>query len=178
VRRGRGLSPEERRLWEQVAASAVPLRPAEVGEAQALQPVRPRVPQPSVARVPAPEPRTTPVPGRAQMDRRRLEKLRRGRLDPEARIDLHGMTSERAHAALTAFVLTAHARDLRLLLVITGKGRASHSTPFVQRHGILRHGVPHWLGAPPLVSLILQATPAHQKHGGDGALYVYLRRKR
>jgi DNA-nicking Smr family endonuclease len=114
----------------------------------------------------------------AQMDRRRLEKLRRGRVDPEARMDLHGMTSERAHAELNDFILSAHARGLRLVLVITGKGRADDAPHQPRRHGILRHSVPHWLAAPPLRGRILQVLPAHQRHGGEGALYVYLRRWR
>ena len=112
------------------------------------------------------------------MDRRRFEKLRRGRLDPEARIDLHGMTSERAHAALTGFILAAHAEGLRLVLVITGKGRADAFAMQPHRHGILRHSLPHWLAAPPLNARILQLAPAHQRHGGAGAFYVYLRRQR
>jgi DNA-nicking Smr family endonuclease len=112
------------------------------------------------------------------MDRRRFDKLRRGRLEPEARLDLHGMTSERAHAALTAFVLDASARDLRLVLVITGKGRADATEPHPRRHGILHHSLPHWLAAPPLNARVLQVAAAHQRHGGAGAYYVYLRRRR
>ena len=112
------------------------------------------------------------------MDRRRFEKLRRGRIEPEARIDLHGMTSERAHGLLTGFILGAHARDLRLVLVITGKGSADESAWQPRRHGILRHSLPHWLAAPPLNARILQVAPAHQRHGGAGAFYVYLRRRR
>ena len=108
------------------------------------------------------------------MDLRRFERLRRGRLAPEARLDLHGMTLERAHAALTGFVLDADARELRLLLVITGKGREPDAAAWPQRHGMLRHSVPHWLAAPPLAGRILQVAPAHQRHGGGGAYYVYL----
>lgn len=113
------------------------------------------------------------------MDRRRFEKLRRGRFDPEARLDLHGMTRDAAHGALTAFVLDAHARGLRLVLVITGKGRPGRMEDLApHRHGILRHAVPHWLAAPPLHGRVLQVAPAHARHGGGGALYVYLRRLR
>ena len=64
------------------------------------------------------------------------------------------------------------------MLVITGKGRAPDGGLQPQRHGILRHSVPHWLGAPPLAARILQVAPAHQRHGGGGAYYVYLRRRR
>jgi DNA-nicking Smr family endonuclease len=113
------------------------------------------------------------------MDRRNFERLRRGKLTPDARLDLHGMTSERAHSALVGFVLDAHARSLRLLLVITGKGRPGDpGTVIPERHGILRHSLPHWLNAPPLAGKVLQVAPAHQRHGGGGAFYVYLRRTR
>jgi DNA-nicking Smr family endonuclease len=112
------------------------------------------------------------------MDRRRFDKLRRGRLEPEARIDLHGLTSERAHRALGDFIRSAQARELRLVLVITGKGSPDDSPHQPRRHGILRHSVPHWLAAPPLAACILQVTAAHPRHGGAGALYVYLRRRR
>ena len=112
------------------------------------------------------------------MDRRRFEKMRRGRMEPEDRLDLHGMTSERAHSALTGFILSAALRDLRLVLVITGKGKADDSPHQPRRHGVLRHSLPHWLAAPPLIGHVLQVAPAHQRHGGAGAFYVYLRRRR
>jgi DNA-nicking Smr family endonuclease len=89
------------------------------------------------------------------------------------------MTAERAHAALIGFVGSAHARGLRLVLVITGKGRAgSDDAPEFRREGVLRQSVPHWLSIPPIRSKILQIAPAHRKHGGGGAYYVYLRRSR
>jgi DNA-nicking Smr family endonuclease len=125
----------------------------------------------------APDPQTAPGRTAPLMDRRRFEKLRRGRLEPEARLDLHGMTLERAHAALTAFVAAAHADGLRLVLIITGKGRDGAADALApHRRGALRHSVPHWLAAPPLVGRVLQVAPAHPRHGGGGALYVYLRR--
>jgi DNA-nicking Smr family endonuclease len=113
------------------------------------------------------------------MDQRRFEKLRRGRLDPEARLDLHGMSLERAHAALTGFVTAAHVEGLRLVLVITGKGREGDAGALApHRRGALRHAVPHWLAAPPLLGRVLEIVPAHVRHGGGGAYYVYLRRAR
>ncbi|HVL20126.1 MAG TPA: Smr/MutS family protein [Amaricoccus sp.] len=131
------------------------------------------------AAVPAlPDPHGALERAHPHMDRRRFDKLRRGKLDPEARIDLHGMTSERAHAALGGFIRDAFARELRLVLVITGKGRPDEAAVGPRRHGILRHSLPHWLTAPPLGGMILQVTGAHQRHGGAGAFYVYLRRRR
>ena len=199
----RRLSPEERRLWEQVAASATPLHSAPPPGAAPPTLLDPSPPDPAPAsvraRVPvterrartapppvpprptvdiAPDPHAALAAAQPRMDLRRFERLRRGRLAPEARLDLHGMTLERAHAALTGFVLDADARELRLLLVITGKGREPEAAAWPQRNGMLRHSVPHWLAAPPLAGRILQVAPAHQRHGGGGAYYVYLRRRR
>lgn len=201
--RRRRLSPEERALWQQVAATATPLRPPAAGEESVptdLPPVAEPVPpviagtgrvgpsrtlrpdgRPSTARVTvdlAPDPHALPAGAHPQMDRRRFEKLRRGRLEPEARLDLHGMTAERAHGALVSFILGAHADGLRLVLVITGKGRTDEHAIQPHRHGILRHSLPHWLTAPPLTGRVLETAPAHQRHGGSGAFYVYLRRHR
>ncbi len=195
-RRRRELSPEDRRLWEQIAATATPLRPEaapppDAGSEptargnHALHPARApcrpgcrSAPSPRVSFDLAPDPHGALQRAHPHMDRRRFDKLRRGRLEPEARLDLHGMTSERAHAALAAFIAGAEARELRLVLVITGKGRADDAQAGPRRHGILRHSVPHWLAGPPLAARILQVAPAHQRHGGAGALYVYLRRRR
>jgi DNA-nicking Smr family endonuclease len=124
--------------------------------------------------VPAVTPDEPPAP---RMDRKRYEKMRRGRLDPDARIDLHGMTAERAHAALNGFIARAHASGLRLVLIITGKGRATDGFMAGDREqGILRRSVPHWLAMPPNHLRILHLTAAHRRHGGEGAFYVYLAR--
>ncbi|WP_366935286.1 Smr/MutS family protein [Amaricoccus sp.] len=156
-----------------------PRPPVSPPTARPLLPARrPRPPaQPSVRVDLAPDPHAALASTSPQMDRRRFERLRRGRLDPEARLDLHGMTLERAHGALTGFVLGAQASGLRLVLVITGKGREGDPlTP--HRRGALRHAVPHWLAAPPLAGRVLQVAPAHFRHGGGGAYYIYLRRNR
>jgi DNA-nicking Smr family endonuclease len=105
--------------------------------------------------------------------------MTRGKLSPEARIDLHGMSVAEAQPELTRFILASHALGRRLVLVITGKGRASDdSGPVPQRVGILKHQMPIWLSREPLRSLVLQVVEAHLKHGGGGAFYVYLRRAR
>jgi DNA-nicking Smr family endonuclease len=114
-----------------------------------------------------------------QMDSKAFTKLRRGKLSPEGRIDLHGMTLDRAHPALTRFILNAHKSGKRLVLVITGKGKMrDEGGPIPVRHGVLRHQVPQWLAMPPLASAVLQVSQAHISHGGGGAYYVYLRRQR
>lgn len=114
-----------------------------------------------------------------RMDRKTHTRMKRGKLSPEARIDLHGMTLDRAHPALTGFIMRAASDGKRLVLVITGKGKdRDEQGPIPVRRGVLRHNVPHWLSVPPLSQLVLQITPAHASHGGAGAYYVYLRRLR
>lgn len=114
-----------------------------------------------------------------QMDQKAFGKLKRGKLKPEGRIDLHGMTLDRAHPALSHFVLSSHRAGKRLILVITGKGKQrDEGGPIPTRHGVLRHQVPQWLSMAPLSSAVLQVSQAHVSHGGGGAYYVYLRRHR
>ncbi len=191
----RRLSEEEEALWRKVAATASPLRVEAPTFARDPAPTPLLVPPPAAPRRPLALPaRPAPEPGRVtldlapgsaldrahpHMDRRRFDKLRRGRMEPEARLDLHGMTAERAHGALVAFILAAHASGLRLVLVITGKGREGERDALApHRHGVLRHSLPHWLNAPPLAGKVLQLAQAHRRHGGGGAYYVYLRRQR
>jgi len=114
-----------------------------------------------------------------QMDRKAFVQMKRGKLRPEAKIDLHGMTLDRAHPALTRFILSAQAQGKRLVLVVTGKGKErDDGGPIPVRFGVLRHQVPQWLSMPPLSSAILQISESHLRHGGGGAYYVYLRKSR
>ncbi|NOX74577.1 MAG: DNA mismatch repair protein MutS [Alphaproteobacteria bacterium] len=114
------------------------------------------------------------------MDKRNFERLKKGKLQVDGRIDLHGMTLAEAHPALNGFVRDAHADGKRLLLVITGKGGTVRPDigGMPSRRGVLKSQVPQWLSMAPLSPLVLQVTQATQKHGGAGALYVYLRRQR
>lgn len=189
----RGLSAEERALWQKVAESATPM-PQRPKKSEPVPPQKPKKAPPARPPIqgfavgekarPTP-PRHDLLPGLperliqapVQMDRKNFDRMKRGKLSPEARIDLHGMTLAEAHPALINFVSRAHGSGKRLLLVITGKGRESDDfAPMPVRRGVLRHQVPHWLNTPPLGPLVLQIVPAHQKHGGGGAYYVYLRR--
>ncbi|MCJ8140820.1 Smr/MutS family protein [Falsirhodobacter halotolerans] len=189
-RRRRTLRPEEEELWAAVARTA-----------QAMHPVR-RIPLPTADPAPVP-PRPSllaafTVGAKATatrphdlaptvserlataplaMDARQFTRMSRGRLAPESRIDLHGMTMAEAHPELVHFILDAHRRGHRLVLVITGKGkRRDDGGPIPVRTGILRHQVPMWLRLPPLGPVVQQVAEAHAKHGGAGAMYVYLRR--
>lgn len=193
MRRPRHLSPEERALWDRVAERATPLDPARPEHAPTL-PKTQKQPAPKRA-VPAFRVGQTADPRRSHdllpsvtdrlahapvhMDHKSFGKMKRGKLKPEARIDLHGMTVAEAHPELVAFILGSQSLGRRLVLVITGKGKdRDDGGPIPTRHGVLRHQVPQWLALPPLSQAILQVTPAHLKHGGHGAYYVYLRRHR
>ncbi|WP_299600799.1 Smr/MutS family protein [uncultured Tateyamaria sp.] len=114
-----------------------------------------------------------------QMDRKAFTQMKRGKLKPEGKLDLHGMTLDRAHPALTRFILSAQSQGKRLVLVVTGKGKnRDDDSPIPVRFGVLRHQVPQWLSMPPLSSVVLQVSQANVRHGGGGAYYVYLRRQR
>ena len=204
MRRGRGgLTDDDRAIWSQVARSVKPMtvsarRKAALAQPGALSPIpqdhalvpaapRPSLPLPDNFRVgaatrtgaaiapaaatPADRLRQQPV----TMDARTHRDLARGKLRPEARIDLHGMTLATAKPELTGFLLSAQASGRRLVLVITGKGKGDHG-PLPTRSGALRHEVPHWLAMAPLARVVMQVVPAHFRHGGAGAYYVWLRR--
>lgn len=196
--RRRKLAPEEIALWRQVAEKTEPLQQGETfdPDAYAPQPVKARKP---IERTPITLDGKTPpkpaarkttydlvpsLPDRlnrapVQMDRKTFGKMQRGKLKPQGRIDLHGMTLDRAHGALTRFILESHGQGKRLVLVITGKGKERDGDgPIPVRFGVLRHQVPQWLGQIPLKNAVMQVTPAHVSHGGGGAYYVYLRRQR
>jgi DNA-nicking Smr family endonuclease len=118
-------------------------------------------------------------PASVQMDKRAFTKLRRGKIRPEGKLDLHGMTLDRAHPALNRFIMAARRDDKRLVLVVTGKGKQrDEGGPIPTRHGVLRHQVLNWLSVAPLSTLVMQVSQAHVSHGGGGAYYVYLRRNR
>jgi len=191
----RRLSPEDRELWERVKGSAVPLHRAQAFPAPPPKALPVATPAPAPA-LPAPLPAfrvgqavdhrrsDNLLPGLAEslaqgplrMDAGTFGRMRKGKLSPEGRIDLHGMTLAEAHPALISFILGSRAKGRRFVLVITGKGRVTDDfAPMPARAGRLRHDVPRWLSLPPLAGAVLQVTPAHRRHGGEGALYVYLR---
>lgn len=121
-----------------------------------------------------------PETGNGGLDRNTAERLRRGQLPIEARLDLHGMTRQMAEPALAQFLHAQYVAGKRCILVITGKGPGKDGVrdPLNEGHGVLRQSVPQWLSEPPNRSIVLRFAPAKAKHGGAGALYVLLRRKR
>lgn len=181
-RRKRGLSEEERALWESVAKQVKPLRkrhralkpPAASPEAEtkvALKPVASpkNVAEPRIALPSRPEP-----PPLAPIGRRERSHLSRGRKEIDGRLDLHGMTQTRAHRALFGFLQRAHHDGLTFVLIITGKGKIGRES----ERGVLRRQVPQWLSLPEFRSLVVGFEEAHVGHGGEGALYVRVRRSR
>lgn len=184
---------DERALWDKVAATTTPLDRRTTARGDLMSTVTPQVAEPEKVaskaaqpsfRIgektpPRPEPVTPSDTGPVAMDHKAFTKLSRGKMDPEARIDLHGMTLDQAEPALAGFLRRAHGSGKRLVLVITGKGRASENEgPIPERPGRLRRQVPIWLSRGALSGLVLQVVQAHRRHGGDGAYYVYLRRSR
>ncbi len=181
-RRKRGLSEEERALWDSVAKQVKPLRkrhraskpPAASPEAATKVVPNPTAPARHVAppRIVA-SPKIEPPP-LAPIGRRERSHLSRGRKEIDARLDLHGMTQTRAHRALFGFLQRAHHDGLTFVLVITGKGKIGAES----ERGVLRRQVPQWLGLPEFRSLVVGFEEAHIGHGGEGALYVRVRRVR
>lgn len=192
--RRRPLHADELELWRAVARTARPLH-AEIAnppleDTTFAEAPAPRKPSLSAFRLGektklktahnlAPTLAQSLAQSALQMDAKAYGRMTRGKLAPEARIDLHGLTLAEAHPDLIHFILSAHAHGLRLVLVITGKGKAKDDHgPIPQRIGALRHQVPQWLRLSPLGPVVLQVTEAHLRHGGAGAYYVYLRRGR
>jgi DNA-nicking Smr family endonuclease len=137
-------------------------------------------PRPLKAVAPKAKPRKTLTANAVALDGNTKEKLKRGQLQPAARIDLHGMTEAAAHGALLSFLAGAQARGIRLALVVTGVGnpRAEEGAEWMRApHGVLKQMVPRWLNEKEFATFAIGAAPAHRRHGGDGALYVYLRKK-
>jgi DNA-nicking Smr family endonuclease len=162
----RKATHEERALWHHAISDVAPKRrrPAPPPASPASAPVPPDPPEPRPAMAPA-------VPLGTGLDRRNAQRLKRGQMAIEARLDLHGMTQAEAHGALARFVSRSFDDGRRAVLVITGKGARDGK-------GVLRHAVPRWLAEPALRPMILAREEAQPRHGGGGALYVLLRRKR
>jgi len=172
-RGGKTLSDEDRVLWNLVARSAKPLK----GRKAAEEPPKPAAEEkmPSMAGVAQKAPVAAPAQPKRQhvthaLDRPTLEKLSKGKLQIEGRVDLHGMTQSEAHALLLSFLQRAHTGGVRYVLVITGKGFSSGGD------GVLRRQVPAWLSTPPFRALVSSHDVSARQHGGEGALYIRLRR--
>ncbi|HZP70090.1 MAG TPA: Smr/MutS family protein [Pseudolabrys sp.] len=171
-KRRRVLSDEERVLWGTITRSVAPLPGSKKPEEH--EPSQQVVPQPKIAAV---RPALSAATGKkppplASLGRRMRARVARGKEPIDGRLDLHGLTQSEAHSALLRFLRTASARGARLVLVITGKGVGSGE------RGVLRRQVPQWLNMPEFRALVVGFEDAHIAHGGEGALYVRVRRSR
>jgi DNA-nicking Smr family endonuclease len=175
-------APGDQVLWERLTQQVKPLRgrKAKPPAAPPAAPPKAKDPPPS-----PPDPKVAPKPkskaappaplasgATAGIDRRTAERLRRGQLPIDARLDLHGMYQDAAYAALSRFLDRSIAQGLRVLLIVTGKGDN------YQEGGVLRRMLPLWLDEGRHRDTILTLRPAHRQHGGEGAFYLMLRRKR
>ncbi len=192
-RRRRGVAKDESELWRRVVADAKPLksraRPSAAKASAAGVFPDPPQPQEVTAKAPAARPApATPAGAKAAtaqwppaldhgfapgLDRRSLARLRKGLVPIEGELDLHGLRYEDAQRALEDYLQSAQQRGLRCVLIITGKGRRSEEAA-----GVLRTAVPRWLNQPPSRERVLGFCYAVPPHGGEGALYVLLRRRK
>jgi DNA-nicking Smr family endonuclease len=199
---GKGRGPAEdndHEIWRHAAATVEPLKRGKsrvhsASEIAKAAPSKPKLraesekmPAKSRSGAPLPEislPKVVPAktPELATFDRNSVRKIRGGRVDIEARVDLHGMRQDEAHVALRRFLLSCQSRGLRFVLVITGKGKPI-GTPTTQfgdndrERGVLKRNVPRWLDEPDLRAIVVSFTTAAIQHGGEGAIYIHLRSK-
>ena len=173
--KARDLTSDERILWNLVAKTTRPLRgkalpaePAPEPEAKPVTKTPPATPAKNQPVPPAPKP--APRSQIHHLDRTTQQKLSKGKLVLEARIDLHGMRQDEAYGFLLSFLQRAHLTGVRYVLVITGKGSSSASD------GVLKRVVPSWFATPPFRGVVSGYEDASRNHGGAGALYVRLRR--
>jgi DNA-nicking Smr family endonuclease len=168
----RRLGAEELRLWRTVASTVRPfagrvLPPAPAPEAAPASSTAASAPSIALVR-PSAQPPRKPSAALHGIEPNRARRIVQGREAIGARLDLHGLDQDQARAALEAFIARAWQDGHRAVLVITGQGRAGG--------GVLRRRAPEWLAAPRLRSMVAGVSLAHRRHGGEGALYVALKR--
>lgn len=186
MRPPRGLSAEEAALWSRVAATVRPMRGRPAGKPASAEPPVPQAPTPRLPKGRVPPPPPAPPPRQSlprPLDRHGLDsgwerKVARGFVQPDFTLDLHGHSLEAAHGRLDHGLALAAAQQARVVLVITGRPRPVDAADRASRRGAIRAKVLDWLAAGSHASRIAAVRPAHQKHGGAGALYVVLRRPR
>ncbi|HEY1243353.1 MAG TPA: Smr/MutS family protein [Hyphomicrobiaceae bacterium] len=205
------MTSDEAELWRQLAHSIDKVRTKPRVTAHSGEPAAPAPSPPAAPPTPkggaaergvaAHTPRQMPAsakgqaPRPAEFDRRTLRQVAAGKVRIDARLDLHGLQQETAHARLRAFLASCHANGHRMVLVITGKGRvrpgvrplAADLPSYRARGGegsdpsscgVLRRSVPQWLDEPEFRAIVLGYAAAGVRHGGEGALYIRLRKAR
>ena len=191
----RQLSREEHDLWGHVTRGVKRLKPVarriEAATGETTPPPEPPPPPGKFVKPPKSKAAATTAPASPKpaaktsakplvpLEPKARRRLVSGKADVDARIDLHGMRQHEAHDALVRFISDAHARDARLVLVITGKGKAASPGAIMGERevGVLRRIAPHWLAEPSLRHIVLGYEAASVRHGGDGAFYVRIRKR-
>ncbi len=192
-RRRGTLTPEDRALWDSVTRSVEPLSsdgrpvsrsPEKTAPDRSASSVKKPASQPPTAHNSQPARHPTPTyhhaPPPSGLDRRTRQRIAKGSIAIDARIDLHGLTQRQAHTRLKSFIAGCQQRGDRHVLVITGKGGWKSDTGTgrdPEERGVLRRVVPHWLSAPEFCVFVAGFEEAHIAHGGGGAFYVRLRRR-
>ncbi len=181
----RGLSAEEAEAWARVAASVVPLvrRRSEIAPPAVVE----TTPAPKqIRRFPVPPPKQAPAPnalprrprpiGTGGLDSHWDKRLKTGSIDPDVTLDLHGHGLDAAHGRLENGIGQARAMGARLVLVVTGKPRPVDAADRADRRGAIRSKILDWLAAGQHADAIAAIRTSHRRHGGDGAIYIVLRR--
>lgn len=172
--------PRTRAAAAQVAAPQVEAAPVEAAKPGPPPPPgkMPKKAKPAPAQAPSTRPPEPSIPSLVPLEKRLRQRLSRGSHPIDAVIDLHGMRQEEAHQALRTFLHAAQRRGDSVVLVVTGKGGASAGGSLFEERGVLRRIVPHWMRLPDLRAVVVGFEEAVQHHGGAGALYVRIRRRR
>lgn len=183
--KGRKLSSDEKALWNKISRTISDPQPivTDTNEEKEIvkkknNPLKPKsILNSDLKKNPRIKPKTDYSSG--AMDQNILRRLKRGKLSPEAKLDLHGLTTDQAYKALYAFINNNYKLKKRLILIITGKGERNYnSEDSFSNKGVLRKIVPQWLKSPAINGFILDFVQSHIKDGGSGALYVYLKKNK
>ena len=170
---------QNNKLWSDAVKDVIPLKKNNNTEDKTSEKANQKINKPYAHNPQKPDTRPQ-TSNSTEIDKRTAQRLKRGQIPLEGKLDLHGMTQNEAYDTLQSFIPNAYNQGKRCILVITGKGsrKENHGPLFHQRTGILKEKTPEWLTTPPLNQYILKIQTARPQHGGDGALYVLLRRKR
>lgn len=185
--RKRSLRPEEKAIWRKVAGSVKPISEAMTRSLDDGEAVEPPVEKPtpdkklSLKHSHFPHPHSVAKHPALPVDRGGEKRMRRGRLEIDGRLDLHGLTQDIALRTLRNFLSMAYRDGYRTVLVITGKGlkaRERDSEPWESHDepGVLKRKLPEWLGNSEFRQWVSGYAAAHVRHGGGGAFYVTMRR--
>lgn len=168
-------------VWELVTKDVTPIKRSQTSSKK--KPVKTEKTKKQEKNTPAPvAPPPSPVPKSKELDKRSLQRLQKGQMQIEGRLDLHGHNQDSARRVFTAFIQQAYMAQKRCLLVITGHGKRQKQNEeegiWAVKSGILRQRVQEWSGEGALSDIILKIIPAQPKDGGEGAFYVYLRKNK